>query len=270
MYRLIALFMLLTSLLTSVASMAAEGETRSAVDVWASLLKPKYFGDKPLTEGRAILDMKTPYRSEDAAFTPVSLSAGIAQTEARYIKDIYVFVENNPQPLVGIFHLTPASGRADLALRVRVDQYTNIRAVAVLNTGEHHMVTNFVKAQGGCSAPAAGDFDQAMTHIGEMKFRAVSDDAHADLMIGQFLLSHPNVTGMQKDQKTQLIRPEHYVKTIRLYEGDKLLMTAETGFSVSEDPSLRFFFRPAGASEIRAEVEDSKGMHWQETFKIKG
>jgi len=270
MLRLTSLFLLLASLLLAAMSAAAEGESQTAVDIWASLLKPKYFGDTPLTEGRAVIDMKTPYRSEDAAFTPVSISAGIAQSEARYIKDIYVFVENNPQPLAGIFHLTPASGRADLALRVRVDQYTNIRVVAVLNTGEHHLVTNFVKAQGGCSAPAAGDFDKAMAHIGEMRFRAVSDDHHADLMIGQFLLSHPNVTGMQKDQKTQLIRPEHYVKTIRLYEGDTLLMTAETGFSVSEDPSFRFFFRPAGGSEIRAEVEDSKGMQWRETFKIKG
>ena len=88
-------------------------------------------------------------------------------------------------------------------------------------------------------------------------------------MIGQFLLSHPNVTGMQKDQRTQLVRPEHYVKTIRLYEGDALLMTAETGFSVSEDPSFRFFFRRSGAGEFRAEVEDSKGLHWQERFEIK-
>ncbi len=269
MAGLISFIVLLTTLLLDAPAMAVEGSKSSPVDIWASLLKPNYFGDALLIEDRAIIDMKTPYRAEDAAFTPVSISASIPQTEARYIKDIYVFVENNPQPLAGIFHLTPASGRADLALRVRVDQYTNIRAVAVLNTGERHMVTNFVKAQGGCSAPAAGDFDKAMAHIGEMKFRAVSDDTNADLMIGQFLLSHPNVTGMQKDQKTQLIRPEHYVKTIGLYEGDKLLMTAETGFSVSEDPSFRFFFRPSGVSEIRAEVEDSKGMHWQETFKIK-
>ena len=67
-----------------------------------------------------------------------------------------------------------------------------------------------------------------MERIGTMQFRAVQAPDSADLMIGQFMLSHPNVTGMQKDQRTQLVRPEHYVKTIRLYEGDTLLMTAET------------------------------------------
>lgn len=264
------LLVLLLSLCGASLVHGAEPAASSPVDIWASLLKPQYFGRTPLIEDRAIIDLRTPYRAEDAAFTPVAISAGIPQTSTRYIKDVYIFVENNPQPLAAVFHLTPAAGRADLALRVRVDQYTNIRAVAVLNTGEHHMVSNFVKAQGGCSAPAAADFAQAMEHLGAMKFRAVNDDVHSDLMIGQLLLSHPNVSGLQKDQKTQLIRPEHYVKAIRLYAGETLLMTAETGFSVSEDPSLRFYFRPNGVAQIRAEVEDSKGLHWQERFKIKG
>lgn len=243
---------------------------QSAVDIWATLLKPHYFPDVELLEGRGVIDMKTPYRAEDAAFTPVSILAAQPQTPQRYIKTLYLFVEENPQPLAGVFHLTPAMGRADLAMRVRVDKYTNVRAVAVLNTGEHHLVTNFVKAQGGCSAPAASDFEKAMARIGSMRFRTVHDTEAADLLIGQFMLSHPNITGMQKDQKTQLIRPEHYVKTIKLYQGEVLLMTAETGFSVSEDPSFRFFFRPNGAAELRAEVEDSKGLHWREAFKIEG
>ena len=262
--------LLIASLLCINPLSAAESAPSSPVDIWASLLKPKYFGVTPLKEGRSIIDMRSPYRAEDAAFTPISLTAGIVQSASRYIKDVYVFVENNPQPLAAVFHLTPASGRADLALRVRVDQYTNIRAVAVLNTGEHHLVTNFVKAQGGCSAPAGSDYQKAMQRIGQMKFRTVRDDAHADLMIGQFLLSHPNVTGMQKDQKTQLIRPEHYVKTIKLFDGKVLLLAAQTGFSVSEDPSFRFFFRASVGAEIRAEVEDSKGLQWQESFKIEG
>ena len=66
-------------------------------------------------------------------------------------------------------------GRADLAMRIRVDKYTNVRAIAVLNNGEHHMVTNFVKAQGGCSAPLAADYKRAMEKLGDMKFKTVGD-----------------------------------------------------------------------------------------------
>lgn len=253
--------------LTGVHGAVAE---QGQVDIWASLLKPKYFGNTEIIEGKTVIDMKTPYRAEDAAFTPVSITAGFPQSSERNIDKIYLFVEENPQPLVGIFDLTEEMGRADLAMRVRVDKYTNVRAVAVLNTGEHHMVTNFVKAQGGCSAPLAADFKAAMDRIGSMKFKTVSREEDDDLLIGQFLLSHPNITGMQKDQKTQLIRPEHYVKKIRIYQGDTLIMTAETGFSVSADPTFRFFFRPNGANRLRAEVEDSKGLTWEKDFEIRG
>lgn len=265
MIRALHLSVLFTMLLTAFNVSAQQSE----IDVWESLLKPKYFPDVEFGDGRGIIEMKTPYRAEDAAFTPVSIQAGLPQTEQRYIGKLYLFVEKNPQPLVGIFTLTPAMGRADLALRVRIDQYTNVRAVAVMNSGEHHLVTNFVKASGGCSAPLAADFAQAMERIGSMKFRTVGEAREDDLLIGQFMLSHPNITGMQKDQKTQLIRPEHYVKIIKLYHGDVLLMTAETGFSVSADPSFRFFFRDSGARELRAEVVDSKGLTWQERFEIR-
>ena len=257
---------LMVCLLALPHASAEEGK----VDIWAKFLKPKYFGDTTIVEGTSVIDMKTPYRAEDAAFTPLSITAGFAQSEQRNIDKIYIFVEENPQPLVGVFDLTTEMGRADLAMRVRVDKYTNVRAVAVLNNGEHHMKTNFVKAQGGCSAPLAADFALAMERIGSMKFRTVAQEAEDDLLIGQFLLSHPNITGMQKDQKTQLIRPEHYVKKIKLYQGDTLIMTAETGFSVSADPSFRFFFRPDGSAQLRAEVEDSKGMTWQQAFDISG
>ena len=58
-----------------VAALPLPAAEQSEVDLWATLLKPHYFGDTPLIEGRGVIDMKTPYRSEDAAFTPVSITA---------------------------------------------------------------------------------------------------------------------------------------------------------------------------------------------------
>jgi sulfur-oxidizing protein SoxY len=247
---------------------ATAGADQSEIDIWEALLKPKYFPDIELIENAGVIELKTPYRAEDAAVTPVSITADFPQSQERYIEKIYLFVEKNPQPLVGQFYLTPDMGRADLAMRVRVDQYTNIRAIAVLNNGEHHMVTNFVKAQGGCSAPLAADFAGAMKTIGNMKFRTLGELNEDRTVVAQFMLSHPNVTGMQKDQKTQLIRPAHYVKKVKIYFNGKHVMTAETGFSISADPSFRFFFRPHGGGELRAEVSDSKGNEWTQTFAV--
>jgi sulfur-oxidizing protein SoxY len=82
------------------------------------------------------------------------------------------------------------------------------------------------------------------------------------------MLSHPNITGMQKDQKTQLIRPAHFVKSLKVFFNDTLIMTAETGISISEDPSFRFFFKPHQGGELRAEVVDSQGKAWRHSFKV--
>jgi sulfur-oxidizing protein SoxY len=249
-------------------AVTSAGANQSKIDVWETFLKPKYFPDTELLEAGGVIELKTPYRAEDAAVTPVSITASFPQSADRFVEKVYLFVEENPQPLVGVFNLTEDMGRADLAMRVRVDKYTNVRAIAVLNNGEHHMVTNFVKAQGGCSAPLAADFAAAMETMGNMRFRMLGEPNEDDTVVGQFMLSHPNVTGMQEDQKTHLIRPAHYVEKVTIYFNDKLVMTAETGFSISADPSFRFFFRPQGGGEIRAEVSDSKGNAWTQTFSI--
>ena len=242
---------------------------QSEVDIWATLLKPKYFPDVELTEGRSIIDMKTPYRSEDAAFTPVSITAGIPQTAERYIEKLYVFVEKNPQPLVGVFTLTPEMGRADLAMRVRVDQYTNVRAVAVLNNGEHHMVKSFVKAQGGCAIPVAIDYKQAMAGLGKIQLRTLTDKVEDGAGLPtQLRIRHPNFTGMQMDYKIYAVRPAHYVNSIRVLLNGEAIMTAETGISISEDPSFRFFVNPDAKGTLTAEITDTKGNSWEESLTL--
>ena len=261
------LTVVLMALVCSASTVAANTE-QSKVDVWEAFLKPKYFDNVELIEDTNVIELKTPYRAEDASVTPVSIKAAFPQSDERSVDKIYMFVDENPQPLVGIFHLTKEMGRADLAMRIRVDKYTNVRAIAVLNNGEHHMVTNFVKAQGGCSAPLAADYQRAMEKLGTMKFKTVGDINDDRTMVGQFLLSHPNVTGMQKDQKTQLIRPAHYVEKIKIFYNGTHIMTAETGFSVSADPSFRFFFKPKSGGELTAEVVDSKGNEWTQKFSV--
>lgn len=243
---------------------------QSDMAAWNGFLRQQYFNSVPIVEDHSVVELNTPYRAEDAAFTPVTIRAKFPQSATRYIQKIYVFVDDNPEPLAGLFTLTPDMGRADLALRVRVNQYTYVRAVAVLNNGETHMVANYVKAQGGCSAPLGSDFKAALAQMGTIKFRTLGEPGAEDARLGQLLLSHPNVTGMQKDQKTQLVRPAHYVKTIHVWMDNKLIMTAETGIAISEDPSFRFFFRGKPDSQLRAEFTDSQGMSWSHAFKVGG
>lgn len=253
-------------LLGALAVLAA---TKAQASVWETLLKPTYFKDIELIAGNSVLELKTPYRAEDAALTPVSLYVKIPQTETLYVKKIHVFVDQNPQPLVGVFELSPEIGKADLAMRVRIDQYTPIRAVAELSNGEHHMAVQFIKAQGGCSAPLAADLKAALERMGRMKFRTVGEVLPGKPALAQFMLSHPNITGMQLDQRARAIIPEHFVKEIVITYNDKFVLRADIGISISTDPNFRFFFKPEKMGFIKVQATDSNQMKWTEIFEVK-
>ncbi len=259
-----------TMCLVMFASFGYAEEEQSGVDVWNAVLKDKYFKGVDIKEDETVIKLKTPYRAEDAAIVPISISATMPQKPDLYIKELYVFVDQNPMPLVAKFTLTPDMGKADLAMRIRIDKYTNVRAIAKLNTGEYHMVSHFVKAQGGCSAPAQGDLKAALARRGKMRFRTLSEDLKDGLALGQLMVSHPNLTGLQLDQRTRAFIPANYIKKIDVKYNGKTIMTAETGISVSADPSFRFFFKPQpGGGEITADVVTSEGEQFEKQFKVK-
>src|SRR3984885_8161360 len=52
--------------------------------------------------------------------------------------------------------------------------YTNVHAVAELSDGQLYVVSTFVKASGGCSAPMAKNPEEAKTNLGQMRFRQFS------------------------------------------------------------------------------------------------
>ena len=141
----------LALVLATPASSAGEDETR-----W-NALREMLFQDRPIHDGAEVLALDAPYRAHDAAIVPISVEPAFAQTEARHIRTVTLLIDENPLPIAGRFHFTPASGRAAFSTRVRVNAYTNIRAIAETNDGELYMAKRFVKASGGCSAPAGKD-----------------------------------------------------------------------------------------------------------------
>jgi len=162
-------------------------------------------------------------------------------------------------PYSANFHLSPALETVDISTRMRVDQYTYIRAIAEMNDGSLHMVKRFVKASGGCSAPAAKDQVAAMARLGKMQIRYRDGDPDEAKPV-QVVISHPNNSGLQMDLKTRGYIPAHYVEKMQITLDGKVLMTIDTGISISEDPSMRFML-PAGKAGhglLKAEVTDNK------------
>jgi sulfur-oxidizing protein SoxY len=235
---------------------------------WNKVLRNQFYGDKAIKESNDIIELEAPYRAEDAAMVPIKITSKINQSNKRYIKTITLIIDKNPTPFAGEFNFTPISGKADIAMRMRVNTYSYIRAIAELNDGSLHMTKKFVKASGGCSAPIGADIDAAMQRLGKMKFRLDGGVKSNQPTQAQLLISHPNITGMQMDQVTRFIRPPHFVKKVKVFFNKQLVMSAKTDIAISADPNFRFYFVPKGGGELRAEMVDTKGDKFSKSYAL--
>src|SRR6185503_829846 len=91
--------------------------------------------------------------------------------DTRQVQSITLVIDQNPAPMAAKFQLGPDAKVSEISTRVRVNNYTDVHAVAELSDGQLYMVKTYVKASGGCSAPAAKNADEAAASIGQMKFR---------------------------------------------------------------------------------------------------
>ena len=230
---------------------AAKDETQ-----WNNVLKNQYFSGKTIKESNDIVEINAPYRAEDPALVPIKIISKIKQTKDVYIKKIIILIDKNPFPFVGEFGFTPETGKADLAMRVRFNSYSYIRAIAEMNDGQLFMTKKFVKASGGCSAPIGADLDAAMKRLGKVKFKLNKNNKVGEPLQSQLLISHPNITGMQMDQVTRFVKKSHFVDQLKITFDGKPVLTAKIDIAISADPNFRFYFIPNKAGVLKAEFSD--------------
>ena len=251
---------------------AARAEIKSgdeASPIWQKV-RASLFQSRPIaTATEDVISLDVPLRAEDAAIVPISIKTRFAQTPARYIDRVYLIIDNNPSPISAIFKFTPLSGRADIETRVRIDDYTQVRAIAETNDGQLHMITRFVKASGGCSAPPGKDAQAALATLGRMKFRVDGDTSVDQPVLVQLMISHPNNSGLAMDQVSRLFTPAHFVRQVNITYAGQPVMSAEVDFSISENPNFRFYFQPRGNGELKAEVVDSNDLRFESTLKYR-
>jgi len=258
----------LAAVVLGAASRRAMAQAPAVEDPWPSLAAQIFTG-RPLQDGTAIVAIDAPYRAEDAALVPITLHNLLPADDKRQIRNMTLVIDQNPSPLAAVFSPGPTSGLRSLSTRVRVDSYTNLHAVAELSDGQLYASARFVKAAGGCSAPAA-KLEADSIPLGTMRFRQFPPgaDTGPGIREAQLLIRHPNYTGMQMDQLTRLYVPAHFVSTVRIWQGDDLLLAIQSGISISENPEFRFEYRPNGAASFRVEVDDSEGKSFKQEWPV--
>ncbi len=263
--RLLAVLVIAGSCLP--ASVQAADAARG--DVW-NKLRTNLFGDRPIEDRPAgVIALDAPDRAEDAATVPIAIRSGLAQTPQRYVRKLYLIIDKNPSPLGAVFTFTPDSGRADIETRVRIEDYTTVRAIAELSDGHLFMATRFVKASGGCSAPAGKDQAAALARLGRMKLRLEEPVAFGKPVLAQLMVSHPNSSGLVMDQLTRLYIPSRFVRHLEATYAGRPVMSADIDFTISENPNFRCYFVPREAGELQVVVEDSADARFEGSVPVR-
>src|ERR1700720_4485557 len=153
------------------AEEAAPTSTQPSEETWNSI-KGDIFEDRPFRAGSGVVTPEPPRRAEDAAIVPIGMRVNLPADDKRSILSLTLVIDENPAPVAGKFTIGPHSGVTAISTRVRVNTYSYVRAVAELSDGQLYGVKAYVKASGGCSAPAAANADATKSMLGQMKFRA--------------------------------------------------------------------------------------------------
>jgi sulfur-oxidizing protein SoxY len=238
-------------------------------DPWPGLVQD-IFKNRPINDGTDVIGIEMPYRAEDAAIVPVTLRTKLAPSDSRRIRTITLVIDQNPAPMAAKFELGPDANVTEISTRVRVNNYTDVHAVAELSDGQLYMTKTYVKASGGCSAPAAKNAEEAKARIGKMRYRQFArpgEGPASGAREAQIMIGHPSNSGLQMDQVTQLYVPAFFINELRLWQDDSPVLSMEGGISISEDPNIRFTYVSTGAKRFRAEARDTEGQLYRNEWK---
>lgn len=264
---------LLVAVIIAVAGLAGFADIASAQQTMASSdkiwgeLKGDVFGDRPIVSDTGLVRIEAPKRAQDAALVPVDIYIDPAKAPEG-VKAVTMIIDVNPAPVAATFTLGKDAGVTHISTRVRVNDYSWLRAIAETGSGELHMARTFVKASGGCSAPAVKNTDEALAAMGKMKLRQFAEPAMSKVQELQLMIRHPNNSGFQRDPITQYFIPAHFVQKLAISQDDRLILAMEGGISISEDPNFRFDFKAGSGSEIKVEATDTDGKVFKDAWPL--
>jgi sulfur-oxidizing protein SoxY len=144
-------FLLSCTVLAGTALLARTAAARQNPQRTALLLEVT--GGAPVNAGRVTVE--TPPLADNGHSVPVRVLVDSPMTAADHVRRITLLAERNPRPIVASFMLGPHSGRAEIAVRIRLADIQEVLALAQLSDGSwwmggaHVVVTELACLEGG-------------------------------------------------------------------------------------------------------------------------
>ena len=242
---------------------------KSSDDAWELRKPDRYRNVEMNTFGR--IQLRAPFAAEDATIVPIQIKVGVSQhTNKHDIKRISIYIDKNPDMHVATFNFTSLAGKAELYVRVRVNENSFIRAIAETTDGRFWESKSFVRARGACSAPPPVSIEDSKSRIGKMKLKVYGLRLNKPTLV-KLQIYHPQITGFQPVKiGGKGIPPAYYINTITASFNGKKIFSAETGYSISMDPAIGFYFVPDGAGTLKITATDTKGKIYEHLHELGG
>jgi sulfur-oxidizing protein SoxY len=259
-------------IVSAMYGLMATGMAHAADDDAARLarwheLQQSIFEGRPILDGGGLITLEAPKRALDAALVPIAVTT----LPGSNVTALTVVIDDNPSVLAAHVVFGPRGDPSLLALRVRVNQYTLMHAVAETADGALHETAQFVKAAGGCSAPVGANEADSLAEIGRMKLRLSGAVAAGKPVEAQLLIRHPNYNGMQMDQLKRTYTPMRIVQQVDVTLNGERVLALQGDISLSTDPAIGFRFVPRAEDlpgKLKVVVRDSDNAMFEQSFDV--
>jgi len=238
--------------LLPILAMAASSEDPMKSSMW------NFHYQRLLKEGAVLFDervkLDVPPFAEDSSQVPIQVDARELPEE---VVQIVAWAELNPIPPIFTFYPESTDVLPLVAIRIRVEQATVLRAAALSKDGVWHVGSARVDAAGGgCTAPsvvrAQPDWEQRLGQVHGARFK------RGEFSRLRLRVDHPMDNGL-------VGIPEFFLNQAQLRADDgHLLATLELFPAVGENPTLSFEVRGGEASQLW--LRDNSGNEFKASF----
>lgn len=242
----------------------------SASQSWPGI-RQELYGDRDLKDGSPYITLRAPDRPEDQLRVPVGVN--VEFRDGRTVNSITLIIDENPTPVAAQYTFGPNRPKVGVASTFRFDAVTGVRAIVEASDGELYMSERHVRFTGGqsaCAAPPTGSPEEIAAKMGGMQLGELSPKAVATKTLERVRLdvSHPNHTGMVKDQISLLYIPLMILDKVSVTQGGEPVVDIKGSMSMSQDPTFEFDFLTNGAEELSIGASDSSGHTWTKEFPL--
>lgn len=216
-------------------------------ELWPDL-KEAYLGDGEVIFDRS-MRVILPKRVEEAHNVPVAIKLS---GDRSLIEEIVVIAEHNP--IQEVLRLRPHRAVESLALNIRLEKTTPVRAAVRKTDGIWYVATTsaVLMSGGGCTSPNDGATASNIGQIALKKFERVGGASRLRIKI-----NHPMDTGFAEHEDGSPI-PAYYIDSVMISDDTGPVAEMQTSAALASDPTITLDL-PDTHQSLRISASDSEG-----------